>query len=181
MFKLSNDKGLSDVFLGQDKLPNVAHGWSSSLALITSGNLPPNPVELLGSEKMIHILVGLKDVADVIVIDSPPSIVSDAAVLSAKVDGVIMVVKPGHTRIDAAIAQYEQLNHAGARVVGVIFNHIPRKRNWYYGRYYYNYGQYYYSPTPKDDQFSTGDQPDDRTGDKRRFPGFTWLLAHLRG
>jgi Mrp family chromosome partitioning ATPase len=109
------------------------------LALVTSGTLPSNPAELLGSEKMTQFLNTVNEMSDVVVIDSPPSIVSDAAVLSPKVDGVVMVIHPSRTRADEALAQLEQLKRTGARVVGVVLNRIPRKRAGYYGRYRYKY------------------------------------------
>lgn len=91
---------------------------------------------------MDHILTEIASRVDVIVIDSPPSVVSDAQVLAAKADGVLLVVRPGKTHIGPASATREQLERAGARVVGVVFNRIPRNRGHYYGGYKY-YSPYY--------------------------------------
>ncbi|NCF65091.1 MAG: polysaccharide biosynthesis tyrosine autokinase [Chloroflexi bacterium] len=139
VFGLPNHRGLSNVFLGQVELQDAVHIYDPSLALVTSGTLPSNPAELLGSEKMTQFLNTVNEMSDVVVIDSPPSIVSDAAVLSPKVDGVVMVIHPSRTRADEALAQLEQLKRTGARVVGVVLNRIPRKRAGYYGRYRYKY------------------------------------------
>ncbi len=142
---LSNRTGLSDLF--REQADSHATGQVSeevpNLKVITSGSLPPNPAELLGSEKMSHILSDLKAQADVVVIDTPPSLVADAQALSARVDGVLLVIQPGHTHRDAARATLEMFNRAGARLVGVVFNRIPRNRAYYYG------GYRYYSPYKK--------------------------------
>lgn len=138
---LTNNRGLSDVFLGQLDLREVILPWRKRFAVITSGSLPPNPAELLASEKMAQVLEQLEQFADIVIIDSPPFVVSDAQVLAAKVDGVVMVVQPGKTPTDAAQAMVEQLHRAGARVVGVVLNRIPRRG----GSYYYYYGKYRYN------------------------------------
>ena len=149
---LSNRVGLSDLFRGTVPVEMVmqSQDWLEGVTVITSGSLPPNPTELLASSKMEALLQELEKRADMIVIDSPPSLVADVQVLAARVDGVLMVVQPGKTRIDDAGATLEQLGRAGAHVIGVVFNRIPRDRFYYYGGYrhyspYYNRGYQYYS------------------------------------
>ncbi len=115
---------------------------STSFLVITSGTLPPNPAELLGSHKMDHILDEIASRADVVIIDSPPSVVADAQVLASKVDRVLLVVQPGKTHTDAARAMREQLLRAGAHLAGVVFNRIP-SQGYYYGGYQYYYTRYY--------------------------------------
>lgn len=154
---LPNQIGLSDLFRGQMTLPAVSQSVPGleNVSVVTSGSLPPNPSELLGSLKMDHILEEAQRSADVVILDSPPSLVADVQILAAKVDAVVMVVHPGHTHADAAIATMEQLKRAGARVVGVVLNRIPRHRADYYGGYrhyspYYSQYQYYAAgPTPE--------------------------------
>jgi polysaccharide biosynthesis transport protein len=144
-FGIQNRVGLTDLFRDGPDLEAVTQyviSNSTPLSVITSGSLPPNPAELLGSHKMDHILAEIANHADVIVLDSPPSIVSDAQVLAAKADGVLMVVQPGKTHIGSARATCEQLERAGARVVGAVFNRIPRNRSYHYGGYKY-YSPYY--------------------------------------
>ena len=138
---IPNRVGLSDVFRGHLDLPSAIHSFDGSegMSVITSGSLPPNPAELLGSAKMIQILEELKQQADVVVIDCPPSLVADAQVLAAKVDAVLLVIQPGYTHIDSAKAALEQLGRADARVVGAVLNRIPRERGYYYGGYRYHY------------------------------------------
>lgn len=141
---LPNQIGLSDLFRGNLDLSSVKRAIDGNVKMevISSGNLPPNPAELLGSKRMDKILNDLVSVSDMVVIDSPPSLVSDATILSAKVDGVILVLQPGNTSSASAIATLEQLERAGARVLGVVLNRIPRNRAEYYGGYQH-YSLYY--------------------------------------
>jgi polysaccharide biosynthesis transport protein len=188
---LPNRFGLSDLFREQMNIADASQSWpdtdgrtdvttngqesglsvgfSARLSAITSGALPPNPAELLGSKRMDQLLAELREVADVVIIDSPPLLVSDAAVLSAKVDGVILVMQPGETSISEAQGVLAQLQRAEAHIVGVVLNRIPRQRG--YGSYYY-YTPYYYA-----DSYYNGDgskaQADSRqtTGKIRRMTG----------
>lgn len=141
---LSNQIGLSDLFRGTLDYESVkrAVGDDDSMQVVTSGSLPPNPAELMSSHRMDEVLDEIKAATDMIIIDSPPSLVSDATILSAKVDGVILVVQPGKTERAAAIAALEQLYRADARVLGVVLNRIPRNRAEYYGGYQH-YTTYY--------------------------------------
>ncbi len=143
---VTNRMGLSDLFRDHLSLGSVRNHWNGSeeMSVITSGNLPPNPAELLGSDRMGFILGELSGSTDVVVIDSPPTLVTDAQVMAPKVDGILLVVQPGHTRADSAAAACEQFQRAGGRLLGVVFNRIPRNRNHYYGGYRY-YSPYYYS------------------------------------
>jgi len=136
-----NRVGLSDVFRGHLDLQSAIHSFDGAegLSVITSGSLPPNPAELLGSAKMIQIMDELKSLTDVIVIDCPPSLVADSQVLAAKVDAVLLVIYPGHTHIDSAKATLQQLGRASAKVAGAVLNRIPRERGYYYGGYRYHY------------------------------------------
>ncbi len=149
---LSNKVGLSDLFRGTAGVQMISQPLDGLdlVSVLTSGSLPPNPTELLASARMEQILQEAGQEADIIVIDSPPSLVADVQVLAAKVDGVIMVVRPGYTQSDAALATLEMLKRAGARTIGVVLNRIPRDRADYYGgyRHYSPYyaGYHYYSP-----------------------------------
>ncbi len=144
---IQNRLGLTDLFRDGLGVEAVTYQWSDanskSLSVITSGSLPPNPAELLGSRKMDSILSELTSRSDVVIIDSPPSIVADAQLLAAKVDCVLLVVQPGKTHAGAVRAMREQLDRAGAHIVGAVFNRIPRSHGYYYGSYHY-YSPYYY-------------------------------------
>ena len=168
---LPNRIGLSDLFRENSLLHGLMPAEAVSqkftgmqnVSVITSGSLPPNPTELLGSARMDQILNELAQAAGIIILDSSPSLVADIQVLAAKVDGVLLVVQPGHTQVLEARATLEQLNRAGARLVGVIFNRIPRDRPYYYGGYrhyspYSNGGYHDYTG------FHERSSPNGRTG-----------------
>jgi capsular exopolysaccharide synthesis family protein len=140
---MSNRKGLSDLFRDHTNPASVISTWGDPpFAVITSGGLPPNPTELLESDRMNRILNELREKSDIIIVDSPPTIVADPIALSAKMDGVLLVIQPGKTKIGAAQVLMEHLNRAGARVLGVVLNPISRKHMHYYTRYQY-YTAYY--------------------------------------
>ncbi len=136
---LPNLDGLSSLFRDQSDMTRVFRSRVDmpKLTVITTGPIPPNPAELLGSDRMTWILEELRSIAEMVIIDTPPSLVADAQVLAAKVDAVLLVVKPGKTSAEAARSSMELFRRAGARVVGVVLNRIPRNRPYYYGGYKY--------------------------------------------
>ena len=141
--QIANRRGLSDLFRDSIKIGNVINSWGEPpIAVITSGGLPPNPSELLASAKMETILKDLKNKSDLIIMDAPPCIVADPVILSARVDGVLLVIEPGKTKIGAAQVVIEQLQRAGARIIGVVLNPISRRRSSYYTKYQH-YSTYY--------------------------------------
>ena len=141
-FNKPNRIGLSDIITGKMSIDDVikTHEQVENLSIITCGTLPPNPAELLGSDRMSWLIDTLETTFDMVILDSPPMIVSDAQVLSTKVDGVIYVVIPGQTRAVNALRPLEELRRVDSRVLGVVANRIPRNRDSYYG------GYNYYSP-----------------------------------
>jgi len=141
-FNKSNRRGLSDVVTGKLRIDDVVKTYDQveNLSIITCGTIPPNPSELLGSERMSQTLKDLEERFDLVIIDTPPMIVSDAQILSGKVDGVIFVVIPGQTRAIAALRPIEELQRIGSHVLGIVANKIPKSRDYYYG------GYNYYSP-----------------------------------
>jgi capsular exopolysaccharide synthesis family protein len=150
---ISNRVGLSDLIRGRLDIPEVIQISTEIpfLNVITSGSLPPNPAELLGSARMSKILTALKSQFDMIIIDTPPAIVTDAQILASKADGVIYVVHPGKTRAIIAKTPLEEFKRVGANMIGVVLNRIPHNRSYYYGgfEYYspsiYGNGKYYLS------------------------------------
>jgi capsular exopolysaccharide synthesis family protein len=140
---ISNRAGLSDLLRGKLKLEDVLQIATEIpfLNVITSGGLPPNPSELLGSQRMEKILTDLRACFDMIVIDTPPAIVTDAQILASKTDGLIYVIRPGKTRALIAKTPLEEFNRVGVNLLGVVMNRIPHNRGYYYG------GFEYYSPT----------------------------------
>jgi capsular exopolysaccharide synthesis family protein len=115
------------------------------LKLLPSGPLPPNPSELLASHRMQTRLSELRDVCDVVILDSPPIMaVSDPAVLARQADGTLLVINAQRTRGQRASHAVDTLRHAGAAVVGGVLNRIPRGK----GNAYYGYDSYGYESQP---------------------------------
>jgi succinoglycan biosynthesis transport protein ExoP len=162
-FRLNNRKGMSNLFEqhGQVLDGTVQASGVEGLWVITTGWLPPNPAELLGSKKMQAILAALSQKADVVLVDTPPTLaVTDAAVMAPNVDGVLLVVRPGKTRGSALKQTLEQLKQVGANVVGVVLNDVSTTRSIYGYRYKYyrNYAAYqeYYGHRSKEKKKSKG-------------------------
>jgi capsular exopolysaccharide synthesis family protein len=154
-FELENERGLLDLISDGAAISDVLQlKKNTKVAVITSGGTPLNPTELLGSKKMDELLCKLQETADVVIIDGPPLIVADAMVMAAKVDGVVLVVRPGHTRRSLAQAASEQIKLAGIKVVGVVLNRIPlRGADYYAGKsYLYTYYHSNYGNEPDDDE-----------------------------
>lgn len=146
LFGLANDEGLADVVFARAVFDwRIGIKEFRQISVLTAGNKPADPAELLSSEKMELFLTELKDVADVVIIDGPPLFVPDAMILASKVDGVLMVIRPAHTRQSLAKASMEHIKLVGARVVGVVLNRIPlRGADYYAGKsYLYTYGSNY--------------------------------------
>jgi capsular exopolysaccharide synthesis family protein len=105
-------------------------GAGVTLDVVTTGALPPNPPELMGSAGMRTLLETLRDQYDVVIFDSPPlSLVTDAAVLAARADGVLVVVRAGYTATTALAYAVEQLRNVQANVLGAVLNDIVWERD----------------------------------------------------
>lgn len=138
IFMVSNKGGLTDLLRSPELNFNsyLRNTGIENLHVITCGTLPPNPAELLGSQRMVHLLAGLDDIADVVLCDSPPAApVTDAAILSSHVDGAVLVIEAGQTRREIATQAMVNLQQAGVNLLGVVLNRASGKRGGYY--YYY--------------------------------------------
>jgi len=139
-FALSNRWGLSSVISQQSKLEEVIQASDiPNLDVITSGAIPPNPAEMMNSKKMTSLLEQLRQMYDIILIDTPPLLaVTDAQIVSTKSDGVILVVDQGKVKRDIAGKAVKSLESVNARILGVVLNNVKRKANE--EAYYYYYG-----------------------------------------
>ncbi len=150
-FGLSLLPGLSTLFIKPIIHLNGSLQATSSdrLKVITAGELPPNPSELLGSNKMREILEAVGENSDLVIVDSPPVLsVTDAVVLAPTVDGVVLVVRPGVTHMSALKYAVEQLRYVGANLLGVVINRVndrSARYGYYYKSYYYKQYKYYSS------------------------------------
>ncbi len=139
-FEVPNREGLTNALLEDEP---ALDGWLreteiENLRVLTSGPLPPNPSELLGSKRMRRLVERLKNEADIVLFDTPPSLlVSDALVLAVEADGVLLVTEAGRTRRSAARQAAEQLRKLGANILGVVLNGVPapRSKSYYYHEY----------------------------------------------
>ncbi len=140
-FGLPNERGFSDLIQGTARAEECALATpQDGLFVIPSGPRPPNPAELLGSDRVQDILEGLEDLFDIVIIDTPPVVaVTDAVVLSQKVDGVIMVVKSFKVAKDLVAQAKQQLLDVDANLIGVILNDFDIQRRSYGYYYYYTY------------------------------------------
>jgi non-specific protein-tyrosine kinase len=143
---------LSDLFLIVRPLSGLPRGAIQAsgvpgVSVVPTGKLPPNPVELLASKKMADFLNLLNGEYDTILVDTPPVLtVTDAAALAPGMDGVLLVVRPGKTKLREFQQTYEQLQAVGAHIIGVVLNELrpsSRKYGYYYSRYYTKYSHYY--------------------------------------
>jgi non-specific protein-tyrosine kinase len=113
-----------------------------NLMVITSGPIPPNPSELLGSQRMKHVIDELSKLADIVIFDTPPVlVVTDAAVLGRQVDGVLLVADAGGTREQALAHAVAELRKTGTNVLGVAMNRLDNRSRGYYYYYYYSFSE----------------------------------------
>lgn len=125
IFGLKNDTGLTSLFMDSKSAIELAlHNTNvPNLQVLTSGPLPPNPSELLGTQRMLDVIEALKAHADIVLFDAPPVItVTDASVLGTRVDGVLLVVDSGHTRREHAKRAKQQLEKLNIRVIGAVLS-----------------------------------------------------------
>jgi non-specific protein-tyrosine kinase len=142
-FNLPNRIGMSTLFSHQEVVKSVRQSTGlDGLSVVTTGPLPPNPSELMGSQTMQKILNLMGENADIVLIDTPPVLaVTDAAALAPSLDGVVLVVQPGKTRTTAFKQTLEQLSQVNARVLGVVLNNVVT-RGKSYGYHYKEYRNY---------------------------------------
>ena len=141
MFGVPREPGITECVLGINDIDKAPIETSvTGLYVLPSGQLPPNPSELLGGDKMRKTLASLSEAFDLIVLDTPPLLAaSDAAILATLADGVVLVVRAGVTEAEAGQQAMQQLMSVGARVVGAVLNDPDSKVQSYGGYYKYDY------------------------------------------
>jgi polysaccharide biosynthesis transport protein len=138
---LRQTPGVTDLLLGTATLEEAMrpHEALPEMSVIAAGITPPNPSELLNSQKFKNLIEELKAVADIIIFDSPPVLAaSDAQIISSKVDGVIMVIANSETRKASARQSMKILRQARANVLGVAYNKTNIQESYYYYHYHYS-------------------------------------------
>jgi capsular exopolysaccharide synthesis family protein len=141
---LSASPGLTDVLTGNSSLEEALQPLPEQrLLVLTSGPVPPNPAEMLNTEAMAGVIQQLRGMADVVVFDSPPCLpVTDAQVLGAKLDGMVLIAEMGEARKAEVRRARELLDQAHIRVLGVVLNKLSSQNGGYYYRYGYYRGEY---------------------------------------
>lgn len=127
VFGLDNETGLTTVMMDDEALalPPLQSTGLENLNVLTSGVLPPNPADLLGSRRMEEVIAALAKQADQVFFDTPPVVaVTDAAVLATKVDGVLLVISAGKTRREQARIAVQRLEQINARLVGTVLTNV---------------------------------------------------------
>lgn len=146
VFNVANNQGLTTAIL-DNNTPVTYHLQKSKwpdLQVMTSGPIPPNPAELLNSQRMTQVIEELLQEADMLVFDTPPVLtVADASILAPRTNGTLLVVESGRTRQGALTQAVERLTNTNTHLLGVVINKLNPKRLRGYG-YYYKY-HYYYS------------------------------------
>ena len=137
--KLLNSKGLTEGIVYKLELSEFIQKPLEHFHVMTSGKIPPNPAEIVGSEAMTNLIEQLREIYDHIIIDCPPVLsVTDPLLVSTKVDGTILVVREGKAKSKQVLASFKQLQKVRANVIGTILNDSKEMtRN--YSNYYYQY------------------------------------------
>lgn len=129
LFGLKAEPGFTDLVLADNLALPLQETAVENLWLLASGTKPPNPADLLGAQKVDQLIVRLQEEADMVLFDAPPVIaVTDAAVIGAKVDGVLLVIQAGKTKRDHAERAKEMLEKAKVRIVGVTLTNAPKDK-----------------------------------------------------
>ncbi len=127
LFGLPGEPGLTNLALAETTQPPLQKTAVENLLLLASGPKPPNPADLLGSKMIDRVIETLMEQADIILFDAPPVLaVTDATVLGAKVDGVLLVVTAGKTRRDHATRAKQILETANVRIIGATLTNAPK-------------------------------------------------------
>ncbi|CAN5424498.1 hypothetical protein BH10CHL1_BH10CHL1_06940 [soil metagenome] len=143
-FNLSQSPGLTEALIASDVAPSnyVRATLVPNLSVLTSGKIPPNPAELLGSHRMQQLIEQLHADADLIIFDAPPVLaVTDAQVLASQVKGVLLVIDSEQTRRATLARAAEALLRTQTRLLGAVLNRLVHSPRGYY--YYDAYSNYY--------------------------------------
>jgi capsular exopolysaccharide synthesis family protein len=143
-FGLRNEMGLSNVLSEGATLAQVARDPGiANLRIVTGGFIPHDPAALLGSQRAVRFLESLRDAADYVLIDTPPVLaVADASILAPMVDGTVFVLDGDHSSRAAMVQSRDQLENAGANILGIVYNNFDPGQSSaypYYASYYYQY------------------------------------------
>jgi capsular exopolysaccharide synthesis family protein len=140
-FNFNNTVGVTNCLVNDLELSKAVQNTEAlGLDILTSGPIPPNPAELIASNKMAALINAARDAYDIVLVDSPPAVtVTDASLLATMVDGVLLVVKTASTKIELVQETKSILENANAKIIGVVLNQEDvNSSNYYYHYYYYS-------------------------------------------
>lgn len=121
--------GFTDILLGANQDDSIHTTAIPGLSLVPSGPIPPNPAEVLGSARLQGVLDSFRERADILLIDTPPiGLVADAAQLAPRCDGVLLVLRAGRSRREAAQNAQRQLEQVKAHILGIVLNDVRPSR-----------------------------------------------------
>jgi capsular exopolysaccharide synthesis family protein len=152
VFDQPRGPGLSEYLIGEVEDVNriITKTKVENLYILTAGHLPPNPSELLGSDRMSQLIDSLEKEWDIVLLDSPPIVaVTDASMISSEMDAIAMVVKAGHTERLALDRALDVLKNVKAPLIGAILNGASQENMGGKYAYYYSYYNYYYNSEEK--------------------------------
>lgn len=139
--RIDQKPGLTNLLFGMNKMHEVINHHASGIDVIPSGDLPPNPSEVLGSQNMKVAIDHLAQHYDYVILDTPPvCVVSDAVILSKYASGVMLVVRTGRTNLENVNNAVETLKMANANILGFVMTDADEKKQ-YYDKYGYTYKQ----------------------------------------
>ncbi len=150
---INYDKLYKQLSRGAENIPyinnkitsNIISTETENLFLLPSGNIPPNPSELLGSERMSFLIANLEKRYDVLIFDTPPVLpASDALLLAPNTDGVLLIIKAGEVNRELILKAVEQFRLSQSKILGVVLNQVDAKPGSYYYKYYQKYYSSYY-------------------------------------
>jgi len=141
IFGLRNFTGVVDALARELDLREIWHEPLANLKVVTTGPIPPNPAELVGSRRFAQILGRMREEFDYVILDSPPvGLVSDPMVLSTQGDGVLLVLDSQHTRRNSLRQAVRSLESVGAKILGTVMNNAEVGKGGYYYGYVYGNG-----------------------------------------
>mgnify|MGYP000882908263 CR=1 FL=1 len=139
LFGISNSAGLTNLLVEDRSLESVVQKDSvGNLDILTTGPIPPNPAELVGSKKFAMFIEEMKTVYDYIILDSSPCVAYTDSVLAGRIsDGVLLVISATIGKMDAAIQAKKNFEKVGAKIIGVVLNGVNKSHLGYSSYYYY--------------------------------------------
>lgn len=136
IFNISNSNGVTDYLINEIELKDAVKQHSNKLDIMTSGSMPPNPAEILATNKFDNMLNLVKSEYDYVILDTPPvGTIADTQILATKTDGIILVAEAEETKKNNLLEAKRLIDKVGGKIIGVIINRTKRGKNDDY--YYY--------------------------------------------